>query len=768
MIIRVNKFAAVIMIGGFAYIFGLPTDSAAQQLLSFNPAEIDSNAFDFDTKSLTRKQLNSLPFRHEAQEYYGLFSGAVVQDFRGTDFLHIRGSRHDEISYTFEGIDVRSSFTGLNMMRFIPEALESLTLHGSPTAGTDHAVASVQHRLRRGNGNLKFTLRGETDRFTSDNKSRFGTFSYGYTDLLLIAEGKLFRDKIGFFVAAERESFNDHYRKFWDGFRFGGADNPLFVDRTEQPMQEIAGADEIVILPGTITNAAASRFTLNSVIAADAGPFNFKVVGLFNSAEEQLNDTPILYTFDLERIPELKQTAALLSLQTDFTGPNDWSAHLQFDLLRSKEKGTDPIEGDDPLTQYENGEIDISSSRFRILNFPFVFPGRALSDFRKAEENYRGFSGYVRKKIGSHIITGGGASQRRTIRRYAVNSYQFFMFGLQNTGLAPNELNQEQLFNVREIGDVRAFGYDVFGNIVDRADILNDAPKRPVEHSFFLEDQFRTKRFQLQLGLRYDSFSSDALIYEDPADPKINFFFPPRNIKFGINTAPTYRYLLPRLAAAFFAGDRLSFQFNFGRYVQQPRFSDVYASQRHRSSLRLSADFERDPRGFDSEPVPSTQSVFSLSYRVRPTLLLKTSLFHKKISKQLLTDLIEVDPTSIYTDYVILANRGSSTARGAEFTLHFKSERLKARLNYTLSDVEGSTSYPITNLQDAIFKDKEKLESISQESTPLDFNQRHRGNALISYRTDNKAPAWWRNTGLHLLFRFNGGHNFRLYDGPFG
>ncbi|MCH8272533.1 MAG: hypothetical protein IIB41_04695, partial [Candidatus Marinimicrobia bacterium] len=34
----------VIMLGGIAAVFGLPVDSAAQQLLSFNPAEIDSNA----------------------------------------------------------------------------------------------------------------------------------------------------------------------------------------------------------------------------------------------------------------------------------------------------------------------------------------------------------------------------------------------------------------------------------------------------------------------------------------------------------------------------------------------------------------------------------------------------------------------------------------------------------------------------------------------------------------------------------------------------
>ena len=750
----------------FAFtIIGLPIVLVAQQPLSHSRTEIDSNAFDFDTKTLTRQQFNYLPFRGESQEYYGLFPGVIVQDFRGTEFLHVRGSRHDEISYTFEGIDVRSAFTGLNMMRFIPEALERITLHGSPTAGTDHAVASVQHRLQRGGGNFNFTLRGETDQFAADHETRFGTFSYGYTNLLLMAEGKVFRDNIRFFAAAERETFDDHYRKFWDGFRFGGPDFPLVDTFTEQPVQEIVGTDEIVIRPGNIPNAAANRFTLNSAITADAGPFSIKVVGLFSSENEQQNDTPIRNTFDLERIPELKQNAGLLSLQTDYAGPNAWSAHLQFDILRSNEQGTDPIVGDDFLLEFANSGMN-NLQHFSILNFDFRRPGTVLSDFTRAEENYWGFSGNVGRKIGGHLITAGGAFQRRTLRRFAIGSNRGFISELQNIGLMPDELNDEQLFRIGGRGNVRAFGYNVFGNMIDEADGINDGPKRPVEYSLFLEDQFRAKSFQIQLGLRYDSFSSDALIYTDPANPVV--LSAPGNPTSGIETAPTYGYLLPRLAATFFAGNRLSFQLNFGRYVQQARFRDIYASRRHRLLGLIGGTAELDPRGFDTEPVPSTQSVFNLTYRVNSTLLLKTSMFHKKISEQLVADEIVVDPVSGYADYVILANRGRSTARGAEFTLQFKLKGLKARLNYTLSDVEGSASYPISNLRDALLKDEEKLEGISQESTPLDFGQRHRGNALLSYRTDKKTPTWLRDTGLHLLFRFNSGHNFTLYDGGFG
>jgi len=92
------------------------------------------------TTSLNQSTLRLLPFRGEVQEYYGLFPGTVVQEYGGNNYLHIRGSRHDEIAYSFEGIDIRSAFTGLNLFQFIPEALESISLDAAPSASAGNAV----------------------------------------------------------------------------------------------------------------------------------------------------------------------------------------------------------------------------------------------------------------------------------------------------------------------------------------------------------------------------------------------------------------------------------------------------------------------------------------------------------------------------------------------------------------------------------------------------------------------------------------------------
>ena len=56
------------------------------------------------------------------------------KDYHGTEYLHVRGSRHDEVAYSFEGVDVRSAYTGLNLIRFIPEALAEIRLETSPGA----------------------------------------------------------------------------------------------------------------------------------------------------------------------------------------------------------------------------------------------------------------------------------------------------------------------------------------------------------------------------------------------------------------------------------------------------------------------------------------------------------------------------------------------------------------------------------------------------------------------------------------------------------
>jgi len=739
-------------------------------------AKIDSAFFNSHARIITREAVQRLPFRGESQDYYALFPGTVQQAYRGTEFLHIRGSRHDEIAYSFEGVDVRSAFTGLNMIRFIPEALDRITLNTSPSASENSAVALLQHRLQRGGSDFRVSLKTETDRFTSNFNERLGTFSYGYFNLLLTAEGKILKDNIRFFAAGERSSFDDHYRKFWDGFRLAEPDFS-FQDNIGQTLQEFVGTDKLLVRPGNIPNASSAQYTLNSLVTADYSRLQLRLVSALNWSKEQQNNTPILNIFDQERIPVQKQSAGFISLQADYSWRHDWQGHLQLDYLRSNEKTFDPVFKNNFFLYLDSlGTVDrgfgYGTGTFRIHSFLFNLPDALLAKYSKFEENYRDVSGAMQKKFGNHQFKLGGAFQRRVLRRFAIGGRSFFVRTFEQLNIPPDQLSEEQLLQIRNSEDIHAFGYDVFGNKITKADAVNDAPRHPTKTIFYLEDQFTSKDLLINLGLHYAGFSSGAKVFNDPNSPHLDTRggFSSTNIPLAsLKSATSHRFVLPRFAAQFNSNGKFSVQFQFGKYIQQPRLRDVYASRSYLTKILEGASFISDPRGTTAKPVRSTQTEFSVGYKISPRFQVTSTLFYKTTDGYLETEKIFTDPQSPAGNYNVLINSGATIAKGLELGLDYRNKGLYSWVSYSLSDVKGFTSYPITNLFDAEFSSSNQaFHSKAEPARPLEFNQKHRGNVLISYKLSRNASPFFRNTGLHLLFRFNNGHNFNLYDGSFG
>ncbi len=771
-------------------------------LANSNPASAqksDTTEYNLNTQFLSNQLFWQLPFRGAPQEYYGLFPGVVRQDFQGIENLHVRGSRPDEIAYSFEGADIRSAFTGRNLFQIIPEALDQISLETSPSASNSHASALFQHRLRRGGENFKLQLRGESDRFPHSYEEWLGTFSYGYYNLLLLTEGKLFKDNIRFFVVGEGESFADHYRKFWDGFSIGGTEFPLFDQNDGRSLYQIAGTDNIAIQPGNIPNASADRFVLNSIIEANYHPFVFRAIGLYNYEKQQQNDTPIYHVFNQRRIPVLEQYAGLLSLQMDYADVKNLNAHFQFDWLGSGNKNYDPLFGDNfwlyrdslaivakglpwnaasSLNQFYDSYI-IGPEDLNFYSFYFSSPGDIIATYSKSMENAWAASGSVQKQLGKHHLDFGAAFQRRTLRQFIIGNSLLYMNEYRKLGKNNGSHDQDQLLRMRNWGEVDAFGFDIFGNKIDNTDEVNDGPRHPKNYSFYLEDQLVSKKFQLELGLRYDSFASDEPIFPDPANPDVvaiwsdamqgwasyGNFLTKTMIK-----SSSHNYLLPRLSALFFINDRLKLNFAWGKYVQQVRFSDVYSSRAYHYKSMLGGYFYNDPHGIDAKPVTSMQTQVGISYQVQHYLKVDAVVFHKITEGHLETDKIVAAPASSINNYFVLANHGESISKGLELSLQYKIRGFTSWLNYTLSDVKDFNSYPISNLADVErgIYNSNPYESKTQKKSTLEYNQRHRINALLSYEFDKSKPNWIAGTGLHLLFRFNSGHNFTLYDCPFG
>ncbi|MFQ5649272.1 MAG: hypothetical protein ACE5IY_04965 [bacterium] len=106
-----------------------------------------------DEYVLNDTTLQALPFRDSPETTYQLLPGSATQEYRGDNLLHVRGSRHDELSYSFEGSDIRSDFTGHPLFRFIPEVLAAVRLQSTPGI-EQHGAAVFGQTLRRPAGTL--------------------------------------------------------------------------------------------------------------------------------------------------------------------------------------------------------------------------------------------------------------------------------------------------------------------------------------------------------------------------------------------------------------------------------------------------------------------------------------------------------------------------------------------------------------------------------------------------------------------------------------
>ena len=769
------RMAVLIFLGVHVFVHAQGLD--ASRYSDFQSGTQDSVCIVEGEKVLYRHTLRYLPFRGDSQEYYALFPGVVNQDYQGTDYLHVRGSRHDEIAYSVEGIDVRNAYTGLSMFRIIPEALDRITLDTGPGASASHASVLLGHRLRRGGKHYRFSLQSESDGFTSEYEKRLGTYSYGYSDMVATAEGKIVTENVRFFAAGEWQRFGDHYRKFWDGLTVGPPEFEM-VDYWEgTPLQEIAGTDQIVIRPGNIPEAGSDRVSVNGIVTADIEPFQFRLIGLYDWSKTQMNDTPIMDVFNPRRIPVFEERAGLFSLQADYASGDAWKAHVQFDVMRSNNKTYDPLFEDDFLLYRDSlavtaqglpwGNPDARSGlayycdppSFNLFDFNFTGPGALLTEYSKSAENYWAVSGRVEKTWKGHRIALGGRLQRRTLRRYAMgNSFDFMELygGMSEEDEIDDYMYQSEL---RRWGRVCAYGYDVFGNPVEKTGSVNDGPRHPAQYALFLEDQFRVKDFRVDVGLRYDRFSSDSYYIENLEDAYSDYYLSYESFE----KSPTDDYWSPRLRIAYVGNHRFMPFLHVGRYVQQARLSDVYASRNYYERWEFSW-YGYDIKGPRAQPVRVTQTELGLSYRAGPGIRVEAALFHKTTDGHL--EMGWVKPGLYYGSdrYLSFINSGETTAKGLELSLEYRKRGFYAWMNYTLSDVRGYASYPRSN---ASYFDYylDEPDPKTEPPAPLEYNQRHRINALIGYRYDENAPGWLRYSGAFLLFRFNSGHDYILYEG---
>jgi hypothetical protein len=779
---------------------------------------IDKNATNA-VRIVGAEDLEIMPFRG-VQNVFALQAGVVEDE----GALHVRGSREDEIGYYVEGANVRNVVTGLTAVGLIDEAVEEVQLQaGGFNAEYGGANAGViLQELRTGGTKWDVGVLSESDGFTSKYKEKLGTYSYGYSNQVLTLSGPLLgSNRIRTFLATQRR-VRDSDPVYWEGFEFKN-----LVDTGNRGGRVHWGTDadgnaipdtvkDLRLEPGNIDHTGRTAFDFNGTMLFDYHPFQLRVTGLYTTENREFNVAPIRNMLNLARLPEADRTSGLLNVKgTHLLNPSLFY-ELNFSLYNQDREIYDPV-FDDNFIVYDdsvaaaraNGAFTRFSSQgsvpeaYDLAGFPFHRPGTPtyyvdgdsrFSFYGKEKDQYWGLAGSVTKQTQVHQLKAGFDLQKWTSRRF-----QFFSNNIRSAiqsrypqldavfqdyyagKIAEGDLLDALIAKAETIkdkdkgtlDDLKAlirntsrgdfYGYDEFGREQEGSGL--EAPRQPTLAAGFIQDKIEYRDLVINAGLRWDYFAVNSWRFKDQSAPVRD------DNRYTIDLSSmqktrTFNELSPRLGLSFPVSDQTVFHVQYGRFSQMPALRDMFTGGARLAVEMGGQNYIRFPTAFDVEPIRTTQYEIGFERQFTDAASFDITGFYRDVKGQIQIRKQELGVNAVGVGaFNYLQNGDFATTKGIEFVFKLRRiNRMRAELNYTLSDARGTGS----SISSAV-SGVENATNLPTIISPLDFNETHRGSLYLDYRfAENEGGPILERLGANLLFRFSSGHNFTLVGGGIG
>jgi len=273
----------------------------------------------------------------------------------------------------------------------------------------------------------------------------------------------------------------------------------------------------------------------------------------------------------------------------------------------------------------------------------------------------------------------------------------------------------------------------------------NDFRKFPFEGAVYLQDKLEFETIVLNAGLRYDYYHSRVTYIADPNDRAGS-----------VTDARIKTQLSPRLGIAYPVTEKTVFHFAYGHFFQRPTFEVLY------EDLSRNMDVNKPLIGNpDLNPQSTVSYEFGLHTTLSRSASMQTTVFSKKI-KDLIGVAWQFKLPGVPLQYAYYTNEDFAYVKGFEINLKWRVGHVSTRGNYTFSIAEGSSSSQQARFEGAYdVKGRQSLQFY-----PLDFDQRHMGNASISwsYRSGEGPFGFgaivFQNSNLSLIAQYGGGLPF--------
>ena len=721
---------------------------------------------------VSSEDLETLPVR-SLNSIIGLQAGVVQQN--GVTF--VRGSRGDETGYMIEGVDTKNIYSnnGGNVVTTIPDAVNELLVQaggfGAEYGGANAGMISQD--FKTGTDRYHFSARAETDNFDNYPGDKFlGTYSYGYSDYTVTLSGPLFMDNLKFFIAGENNFVRDYTPMFFVGNPTAYSDGALF-DTTHVYSSTGASNDPQILTwgAGNIPGRMQNTYNINGTLLLDQKPLILRLAGTFERQQTRTNTSDIQRIFDLNRLPYNKFSNMFLSLKGTYLISSRSYFEVNASIIDRRNYNYDQLFGDnllaygDSLQNAHAGYPQFQSynqgpTGYTFYGFPFSRPGSPLAPYGKSHWNNFQISGSFTQQFDKHEIKAGASFTQWTLRAYGnigIGGQAGIATVMQDMINNPDYArNNEALSYFYQSNNFRTFsnvyGYDLFGTETDNGTYQ---PIKPKFASAYVQDRIEISDIIINAGLRYDYINMDSKRFPDPADPTFNKVT--KIVTF--EPGQTYAYVSPKLGFSFPVTDRTVFHMQYGKYVQAPALTNSVFGPLYSSQIFIGGNAYLTATAYNPEPIRSTQYEIGFSQQFTDFAAFDITAFYKDIKGQLQYSFQQTVPGYTVANYPVYVNQDFATTKGLEMTLRIRRiNRVRAELNYTYTDAQGTGSFPGSAVGSVQVNN-----NVPTVVLPLDFDQTHKGTIMLDYRfgRDDGGPIL-QQLGANILFTFNSGHPYTL------
>jgi hypothetical protein len=698
--------------------------------------------------------------------------------------LYVRGGRRDETQYYLDGVKITNPLYGGQGANIIDNAVEEIQVqaggYNAEFGGANAGIISASSKI--GSQDLHASLELITDNWggatklertingphnmeihpSSTSSKILDTYSYGYSEYVLTLNGPIIPGNPNYkFFLAGNQQFNRTQPGVFNGYSLFNITDPTGIDTLTLDVP--AGRNYF--------DYYYRRWSLQGNITADMRPFTFKLSGSWSRDDSHGNGG----WFNPSRGGLTRNLNGTLNLRvTHLINPTTYyNINVNYFNNYSKTMDADLQDywmayGDSTENAKYGYTLAANSQNKNVLNafgFTFAYPGAvAQGEYVVTQQSNIGVSADFVHQIGrTHEIKFGGEFTRYTVRLYdQPNAFASFSTFRNLPGGTPDAVVAQSL-------RANIYGYDIWGaetssdvTYTDSTGVVSAAfagPQHPVIAAAYLQDKIEFEDLIINVGLRFDYIDSKGKQFADA----LNVGQSQNNLLVydQLQDVPTSKTVSPRIGFSFPVSDQTVFHSQYGKFVQQSRFRDIYRGWTVVANDIFGGFAIINPVGWGLRPERTTQYELGFTQVLGTSASFDITLYYKDIIDQIQIRQIASTPSSYYA----WVNGDFATSKGLEFKFNLRrTNRVAIDMSYALSDARGTGSS--SSNQFNVLYGRGAQAYMPQYIQALEFDQRHRGALNFDYRYGlDDGPTLFgtkllERFGLNMLFTFNSGHPY--------